>query len=96
MTIYLSLPSLSHTLPPTHSLTYHLSNSLSPENSERQSQPRRRARQSHLRQALQRRAIVPPHHRRHPGRPAEDQRELGEEGVGRPGGERTDQEGRGA
>lgn len=64
--------------------------------SQGQGQPRRRPRQSDLRQALQRRAILPAHHRCHPRRSAEDQWQFGETGVERSGGERADQEGGGA
>ena len=49
--------------------------------SQGQGQPRRHPRQSHLRQTLQRRPILPPHHSRHARRQTEDQWQLGTESA---------------
>ena len=49
--------------------------------SQGQGQPCRRPRQSHLRQTLQRRPILPPHHRSHTRRQIEDQWKLSTEGA---------------
>ena len=58
--------------------------------SQGKSQPRRRSRQSHLGQTLQRCPVLPSHHRRNARRSPKDQWKLGEAGFERFGGEGPD------